>query len=67
MTHSGIGLFKMFSRWIWGIFNIKIQSERGHKFVYLMCHININIDVYQCSCGSFSVPLLTDKTFKRLQ
>ena len=67
MTHSDTGLFKMFSHWIFGTFNIKIQSERGHKFVYLMGHININIDVYQCSCGSFCVSLLTDKMFKRLQ
>ena len=28
-----IGLFKMFSRWIWGIFNIQIQSDRGHKLI----------------------------------
>ena len=28
-----IGLFKLFLRWILGIFNIKIQSEKGHKFV----------------------------------
>ena len=23
----------MFSRWIWGIFNIQIQSDRGHKLM----------------------------------
>ena len=28
-----IGLFKMFSRWILGIFNVQIQSERGNKFM----------------------------------
>ena len=31
-----IGLFKMFSRWIWGIFNIQIQSDRGHKLTLFM-------------------------------
>ena len=31
-----IGLFKMFSRWIWGIFNIQIQSDRGHKLMLFM-------------------------------
>ena len=24
-----IDLFKMFSHWIWGIFNVQIQSEKG--------------------------------------
>ena len=28
-----IGLFKMFSLWIWGIFNIQIQSDRGHNLM----------------------------------
>ena len=31
-----IGLFKMFSRWIWGIFNIQIHSDRGHKLMLFM-------------------------------
>ena len=30
------GLFKMFSRWISGIFNIQIQSDRGHKLMLFM-------------------------------
>ena len=28
-----ICLFKMFLRWILGIFNVQIQRERGHKFM----------------------------------
>ena len=26
----------MFSRWIWGIFNIQIQSDRRHKLMLFM-------------------------------
>ena len=33
--YTSIGLFKMFLRWIWGIFNIQIQSDRGHKLMLL--------------------------------
>ena len=29
------GLFKMFSRWIVGIFNIQIQCEKGHKQYFI--------------------------------
>ena len=25
--------FKMYLRWILGIFNVQIQSEQGHKFM----------------------------------
>ena len=35
-----IVLFKMFSCWIWGIFNVQIQSERGAQ-IHMMCHINV--------------------------
>ena len=35
-----IGLFKMLSRWIWSIFNIQIQSDRGHKLMLLMFQNN---------------------------
>ena len=41
-----VGLFKMFSRWIWGIFNIQIQSDIGlfKMFSRWICYIfNIQI------------------------
>ena len=41
ISGSHIGLFKMFSHRIWGIFNIQIQSERGHKFIRIMYHIKV--------------------------
>ena len=31
-----VGLFKMYSRWIWGVFNIQNQSDRGHKLMLFM-------------------------------
>ena len=61
---TSISLFKMFSCWIFGKF--KMRSERGYKFVRLMGDINVKdlLDVYQCSCGSFCVSLLTDRRLK---
>ena len=61
-----IGLFKMFSHWIWGIFNIQIQSDRGHK---LMLYMFQNKDkdllgIYQYVCDPFCVSLLTDRHLK---
>ena len=61
-----IGLFKMFSRWIWGIFNIQIQSDRGHK---LMLYMFLNKDkdllgIYQYGCDPFCVSLLTGRHLK---
>ena len=61
-----IGLFKMFLRWIWGIFNIQIQSDRGHKLMLFMFQ-NKNKDllgIYQYCCDPFCVLLLTDKHLK---
>ena len=56
----------MFSRWIWGIFNIQIQSDRRHKLMLFMFQ-NINKDllgIYQYGCDPFWVSLLTDKHLK---
>ena len=61
-----IGLFKMFSRWIWGIFNIQIQSDRGHKLM-LFTFQNKDKDllgIYQYGCDLFCVSLLTDRHLK---
>ena len=63
---SYIGLFKMFSRWIWGIFNNQIQSDKRHK---LMLFIFQNKDkdllgIYQYGCDPFCVSLLTDRHLK---
>ena len=33
---NDIVFFKIFSRWIWGIFNIQIQSDRGHTLMLFM-------------------------------
>ena len=58
-----IGLFKMFSRWIWGIFNIQIQSDRGHKlrlFVF-QNKDKVLLGIYQYGCDPFCVSLLTDR------
>ena len=63
---SDIGLFKMFSRWIWGIFNIQIQSDRGHKLMLFMFQ-NKDKDlfgIYQYGCDPFCVSLLTDRHLK---
>ena len=61
-----IGLFKMFSRWIWGIFNIQIQSDRGHKLMLFMFQNKDKdlLGIYQYGCDPFCVPLLTDRHLK---
>ena len=63
---SGIGLFKMFSRWIWGIFNIQIQSDRGHKSMLFMFQNKDEdlLGIYQYGCDPFCVSLLTDRHLK---
>ena len=50
-----IGLFKMFPRWIWSIFNFQIQSEWGHTFLYLMCHTEVEdlLEIYKCDSGPY--------------
>ena len=56
----------MFSRWIWGIFNIQIQSDRGHKLM-LFSFQNTDKDllgIYQYGCDPFCVSLLTDRYLK---
>ena len=61
-----ISLFKMFSRWIWGIFNIQIQSDRGHKLMLFMVQ-NKDKDllcIYQYGCDPFCVSLLNDRHLK---
>ena len=61
-----MGLFKMFSRWIWGIFNIQIQSDREHKLMLFMFQ-NKDTDllgIYQYGCDPFCVSLLTDRHLK---
>ena len=61
-----IGLFKMFSRWIWGIFNIQIQSDRGHKLMLLIFQNKDKdlLGIYQYGCDPFCVSLLTDRHLK---
>ena len=61
-----IGLFKMFSRWIWGIFNIQIQSDRGHKLMLFMFQNKDKdlLGIYQYGCDPFCVSLLTDRHLK---
>ena len=61
-----IGLFKMFSRWIWGIFNIQIQSDRGHKLMLSMFQNKDKdlLGIYQYGCDPFCVSLLTDRHLK---
>ena len=61
-----IGLFKMFSRWIWGIFNIQTQSDRGHKLMLFMVpNKNKNLlGIYQYCCDPFCVSLQTDRHLK---
>ena len=61
-----IGLFKMFSRWIWGIFNIQIQSDKRHKLMLFMFQ-NKDKDFlgsYKYGCDPFCVSLLTDRHLK---
>ena len=56
----------MFSRWIWGIFNIQSQSDRGHKLMLFKVQ-NKNKDllgIYQYGCDPFCVSLLTDRHLK---
>ena len=61
-----IGLFKMFSRWIWGIFNIQIQSDRGHKLMLFMFQNKDKdlLGIYLYGCDPFCVSLLTDRHLK---
>ena len=66
LSDPGIGLFKMFSRWIWGIFNIQIQSDRGHKLILFMFQNKDKdlLGIYQYGCDSFCVSLITDRHLK---
>ena len=66
VASSTIGLFKMFSRWIWGIFNIQIQSDRGHKLMLFMFQNKDKdlLGIYQYGCDPFCVSLLTDRHLK---
>ena len=61
-----IGLCKMFSRWIWGIFNIQIQRDRGHKLMIFMVQNKDKdlLGIYQYGCDPFCVSLLTDRHLK---
>ena len=61
-----IGPFKMFSCWIWGIFNIQIQSNRGHKVMLFMVQNKDKdlLGIYQYGCDSFCVSLLIDRHLK---
>ena len=63
---SSIGLFKMFSRWIWGIFNIQIQSDRGHTLMLFMFQNKYKdlLGIHQYGCDPFCVSLLTDRHLK---
>ena len=65
-TFVDIGLFKMFSRWIWGSFNIQIQSDRGHKLILFMFQNKDKdlLGIYQCGYDPFCVSLLTDRHLK---
>ena len=61
-----IGIFKMFLRWIWGIFNIQIQSNRGHRLMLFIVQ-NKDKDLlgnYQYDRDPFCVSLLTDRHLK---
>ena len=61
-----IGLFKMFSRWIWGIFNIQIQSDRGHKLILFMFQNKDKdlLGIYRYGSDPFCVSLITDRHLK---
>ena len=54
----------MFSRWIWGIFNIQIQSDKGHKLMLFMFQNKDKdlLGIYQYGCDPFCVSLLTDRS-----
>ena len=56
----------MFSRWIWGIFNIQIQSDRGHKLMLFMFQNKDKdlLGIYQYGCDPLCVSLLTDRHLK---
>ena len=59
----------MFSRWIWGIFNIQIQSDRGYKLMLFMFQnkdkdLKFLLGIYQYGCDPFCVSLLTDRHLK---
>ena len=56
----------MFLRWIWGIFNIQIQSDRGHKLTLFMFQNKDKdlLGIYQYGCDPFCVSLLTDRLLK---
>ena len=55
----------MFSRWIWGIVNIQIQSVRGHKLMLFMFQNKDKdlLGIYQYG-DPFCVSLLTDRHLK---
>ena len=51
----------MFSRWILDIFNVHIQSERGHKFIQMIGHIEVKdkdlfIDLQEFVVGYSKAP-----------
>ena len=56
----------MFLRWIWGIFNIQIQSDRGHILMLFMFQNKDKdlLGIYQYGCDPFCVSLLTDRHLK---
>ena len=56
----------MFLRWIWGIFNIQIQSDREHKLMLFMFQNKDKdlLGIYQYGCDPFCVSLLTDRHLK---
>ena len=72
-TRSKTVVLRFLDSWYWsfqkcfrvgfgGIFNVQIQSERGHKFVQLMCNIKVKdlLDIYKWDCGPFCVSLMTE-------
>ena len=56
----------MFSCWIWGIFNIQIQSARGHNLMLFMFQNKDKdlLGIYQYGCDPFCMSLLTDMHLK---
>ena len=56
----------MFSRWIWGIFSIQIQSDRGYKLMLFMFQNKDKdlLGIYQYGCDPFCLSLLTDRHLK---
>ena len=56
----------MFSRWIWGIFNIQIQSDRGQKLMLFMFQNKDKdlLGIYQYGCDPFCMSLPTDRDLK---